>query len=353
MVCKDYSIGMTVNTSKLRFFSSVLFFFFLTVLPVCAAEKKVSATDAAKKLDADMSWNPLSQELTFTVGDHTAQCRIGQPLILFDYHNAVITQSPQMGANAQPELPAALFTQLENFFKQFNTGAFFRVGAILIDPGHGGKDPGTIGSYVEDGKTIPVYEKNIALTVSRSLYDMLQETYPDKKILLTRSDDTYPSLEERVEMANKVRLKKNEAILYISIHANASPFNTKPYGFEVWYLPPDYRRDLIDKNTASKEIVHILNSMLEEEFSTESILIAKNISDGLEAQIGKESKNRGLKEKEWFVVRNTKMPSVLIELGFVTNPEEAKRLNTPSYLQKCAQGIYNGLTAFITRFESP
>ena len=257
-----------------------------------------------------------------------------------------------MGTDAQPQLPAALFTQLEDFFKQFNTGAFFRIGAILIDPGHGGRDPGTVGSYIENGKTIPVYEKNIALTVSLALDELLRKTYPDKKILLTRSGDTYPSLEDRVEMANGVPLKKNEAILYISIHANAAPFNKKPYGFEVWYLPTDYRRDLIDKNAASKEIIHILNSMMEEEFSTESILIAKNISDGLDAQIGKESKNRGLKEKEWYVVRNAKMPSVLIELGFVTNPEEAKRLNTPSYLQKCAQGIYNGLTAFISRFES-
>ena len=319
-------------------------FLLLSVASVFAAEKTVSAAEAAKALDADVSWNPLSQELTFTVGEHTAQCRIGKPLVFFDYREAAIAQAPRMGTDAQPQLPAALFTQLEDFFKQFNTGAFFRIGAILIDPGHGGRDPGTVGSYIENGKTIPVYEKNIALTVSLALDELLRKTYPDKKILLTRSGDTYPSLEDRVEMANGVPLKKNEAILYISIHANAAPFNKKPYGFEVWYL--------IDKNAASKEIIHILNSMMEEEFSTESILIAKNISDGLDAQIGKESKNRGLKEKEWYVVRNAKMPSVLIELGFVTNPEEAKRLNTPSYLQKCAQGIYNGLTAFISRFES-
>ena len=342
---------MTAKRHNSVLFIAGIFLFLVGSAPVFAAEKTVSARDAANAIGADLSWNPLSQEITFTVGDHIAQCRIGAPLIFFDYHEAVIAQAPLMGTHAQPQLSAALFAQLEDFFKQFDTGSFFRVGAILIDPGHGGKDPGTIGSYIENGKTIPVYEKNIALTVSRSLYDMLQKTYPDKKILMTRSDDTYPSLEERVEMANKVPLKKNEAILYISIHANASPFNKAPYGFEVWYLPTDYRRDVIDKNAASKEIAHILNIMLEEEFSTESILIAKNISDGLEAQIGKESKNRGLKEKEWFVVRNAKMPSVLIELGFVSNPEEAKRLNTPSYLQKCAQGIYNGLTAFISRFE--
>ena len=332
---------MTAKRHNSVLFIAGIFLFLVGSAPVFAAEKTVSARDAANAIGADLSWNPLSQEITFTVGDHIAQCRIGAPLVFFDYHEAVTAQAPLMGTHAQPQLSAALFAQLEDFFKQFDTGSFFRVGAILIDPGHGGKDPGTIGSYIENGKTIPVYEKNIALTVSRSLYDMLQKTYPDKKILMTRSDDTYPSLEERVEMANKVPLKKNEAILYISIHANASPFNKAPY----------YRRDVIDKNAASKEIAHILNIMLEEEFSTESILIAKNISDGLEAQIGKESKNRGLKEKEWFVVRNAKMPSVLIELGFVSNPEEAKRLNTPSYLQKCAQGIYNGLTAFISRFE--
>jgi N-acetylmuramoyl-L-alanine amidase, family 3 len=348
---KVYSIGMTAKRYNAKFFTTVIFLLLVSVVPAFSAEKNVSALETADRLGADLTWDPLSQEITFTVGNHTAQCRIGTPLVFFDYRETIIAQAPLMGTNAQPQLPAALFTQLETFFKQFDIGSFFRVGAILIDPGHGGKDPGTTGSYVENGKTIPVYEKNIALSVSLSLYDMLRKTYPDKKILLTRSDDTYPSLEERVEMANKVLLKKNEAILYISIHANASPFNKKPYGFEIWYLPTDYRRNLIDKNTASREIAHILNIMLEEEFSTESILIAKNISDGLEAQIGKESKNRGLKEKEWFVVRNAKMPSVLIELGFVTNPEEAKRLNTPSYLQKCAQGIYNGLTAFISRFE--
>lgn len=342
---------MIAKTRNGRRFTTFVFLL-LSVASVFAAEKTVSAAEAAKALDADVAWNPLSQEITFTVGEHAAQCRIGKPLVFFDYREAAVTHAPQMSTDAQPILPAALFTQLEDFFKRFNTGAFFRIGAILIDPGHGGRDPGTVGSYIENGKTIPVYEKNIALTVSLALDELLRKTYPDKKILLTRSGDTYPSLEDRVEMANGVPLKKNEAILYISIHANAAPFNKKPYGFEVWYLPTDYRRDLIDKNAASKEIIHILNSMMEEEFSTESILIAKNISDGLDAQIGKESKNRGLKEKEWYVVRNAKMPSVLIELGFVTNPEEAKRLNTPSYLQKCAQGIYNGLTAFISRFES-
>ena len=141
--------------NSVRFIAGI-FLFLLSSASVFAAEKTVSALDAAKALGADLSWNPLSQEITFTVGEHTAQCRIGVPLVFFDYQQTVIAQAPLMGTNAQPQLPAALFAQLEDFFKQFDTGSFFRVGAILIDPGHGGKDPGTIGSYIENGQTISV-----------------------------------------------------------------------------------------------------------------------------------------------------------------------------------------------------
>lgn len=328
----------------------------------------ISAVDAAQKLQATLSWDPLLQEITFTDAEHTVQCAVGQSLVFFDYRETVIADAPIFDKAGQPVLPYSLFNRIEHFFRKFSvstsspvpppaaapapaSSTSFCIGAILIDPGHGGKDGGATGSYTEDGKTVRVYEKNIALAVSLALYKKLRHTYPDKKILLTRSDDTYPTLEERVEMANGVPLQKNEAILYISIHANASLSN-RASGFEVWYLPPEYRRNLIDKHAAPKEIQPILNIMLEEEFTTESILMAKSILDGLDAKIGKESRNRGLKEREYFVVRNAKMPSILIELGFVSNPEEAKRLNTPAYLQKCAEGIYNGLLSFITQFES-
>ncbi len=91
--------------------------------------------------------------------------------------------------------------------------------------------------------------------------------------------------------------------------------------------------------------------MMEEEFTTESVLIAKFILDELDREIGAQSGNRGLKEEEWFVVRNANMPSVLIEVGFVSNPEEAVLLNDAGYLRKITTGIYNGLAAFIVHFE--
>ena len=122
------------------------------------------------------------------------------------------------------------------------------IAAVLIDPGHGGKDPGAIGSHTIDDEKIRINEKDIVLDVSRQLYQALALRYPDKQIMLTRDDDTFISLENRVNKANSISLGDHEAIIYISIHANAS-LNSKAHGFEVWYLPPDYRRTLIDQKS--------------------------------------------------------------------------------------------------------
>jgi N-acetylmuramoyl-L-alanine amidase len=183
------------------------------------------------------------------------------------------------------------------------------------------------------------------------LYSRLKSAYPDKNISLTRSTDKFLSLSQRTDIANSIKLKDKEAILYISIHVNAS-LDKKASGYEVWYLSPGYRRTVLDKNsTDDKNLFPILNSMMEEEYTTESILIAKFIMDGIQAQVEKLSSPRGIKAEEWFVVRNANMPSVLIEVGFLTNQEEAMNLNSDSYLQKTTQGIYNGISAFVTHFE--
>ena len=229
-----------------------------------------------------------------------------------------------------------------------------RIAAILIDPGHGGKDSGAIGRHRVNNKPLVINEKDVVLDISKKLYKRLKSRYKDKRILLTRNDDSYPDLESRVEMANNIKLKDNEAVIYISIHANAS-FNVKAKGFEVWYLPPDYRRELIDEKSVDKgneEIIPILNTMLEEEYTLESILLARNIINNLEKSTEGKAVNRGLKEETWFVVRNAKMPSVLIEVGFVSNKEEAVLLNSDAYLKKLTDGIYNGIENFIENIEN-
>ena len=230
----------------------------------------------------------------------------------------------------------------------------YRVAAILIDPGHGGKDPGAIGRHDVNGKSFVINEKDIVLDIALELNKKLVSTYKDKKIILSRNNDSYITHEDRVDKGNSFKLAKNEAIIMVSIHANAS-LNKNAKGFEVWYLPPDYRRELIDAKTVDKktrDILPILNSMLEEEFTIESMLLAQNILDGLDSVIGEKELVRGLKEEIWFVVRNAKMPSVLIEVGFVSNKEEAQKLANKAYLKKITEGIYNGIMKFIENFET-
>jgi len=227
---------------------------------------------------------------------------------------------------------------------------------IVIDPGHGGKDPGTNHRHTINGKSVYLVEKDIVLFVSTELKRMLENRYPGKGVVLTRSDDTYLKLEERVEIANTIELEAaDESIVFISVHANAS-LNSATYGYEVWYLPPEYGRgnllseDIVGADT--KDLRQILNTMKDEEFTIQSVLLAQDILNGLDMTIGETSKNLGLKEESWFVVRNAKMPSVLVELGFVTNVTEAGRMADSTHLRKMAAGLYNGITAFIEDFES-
>ncbi|MDC7235565.1 MAG: N-acetylmuramoyl-L-alanine amidase, partial [Spirochaetales bacterium] len=226
----------------------------------------------------------------------------------------------------------------------------FRVSAIILDPGHGGRDSGATSRYPVDGINVALQEKNLVLDITLALQEKLEEKYPDKDIILTRSNDIYPTLEDRVEQANSIITGDGEGIIYISIHGNAS-LNMKAEGFEVWFLPEDYRRQLINDDS-DDNINTVLNTLMEEEFTLESKKLAGYILDNLEKEIGSSSTNRGLKEESWFVVRNAMMASVLVEAGFITNKEESAKLRDPAYLKRINNGIYNGIVDFVDFFEN-
>lgn len=229
----------------------------------------------------------------------------------------------------------------------------FSIAAILIDPGHGGKDSGAIGEFGTGKDRLRILEKDVVLAIGADVYARLQARWPDKRILLTRTGDTFPSLDARVDKANEVPLGVNEAIIYVSIHANAS-FNKTASGFEVWYLNPEYRRTVVDPKKAEgvdKNVLPILNAMLEEEYTTESVFLARSILGSMKKSVGGSSIDRGIREEEWFVVRNAKMPSVLVEVGFVTNEAEARLLSDQEHLRKLGDGIYTGIVDFVDYFE--
>ncbi len=229
-----------------------------------------------------------------------------------------------------------------------------RIAAVFIDPGHGGRDPGAIGSHSIDGDERRLQEKDLVLDVGLRLQALLEQRYPDKEIVMSRNTDVYLTLEERTARANRIDVEPNESVIFVSLHANAS-LNRRASGFEVWFLPPEFRRrNLIDANDVGvndPDLLSILNTMREEEITLESVLLARNVLSGLDSAIGTVSPNRGLREESWYVVRNAKMPSILVEIGFVTSREEFLRLEQDDYLHRITEGIYTGVTNFVHSFE--
>jgi N-acetylmuramoyl-L-alanine amidase len=225
-----------------------------------------------------------------------------------------------------------------------------RVQVIVLDAGHGGSDPGSLGHHVIDGKSVVLKEKDLTLAVVQETHRLLQEAFPDRTIVLTRIGDTYPTLQERVKIAHDQDLGPHDSILFLSVHFNAS-LNTKASGLEFWYVPQDYDREVIASGDLPESVFPVLNLMVDQEFKKESQALAADLASGLARELGDDQIQRGLKENPWFVVRMARMPAVLAELGFITNLAEATRLTDPAYLKQLARGLYNGLESFIRTYE--
>jgi N-acetylmuramoyl-L-alanine amidase len=318
-------------------------------------ENMTSLTDIISETSAQLRWDPYRSLGELTFSGKSIIFKPGIPFLLQNHAEKSEKIDVIRGENGDIFFSVRASEIIKNYFAlttaQKNS---LRIKAIIIDPGHGGKDPGAIGQYTDGENTVNIQEKNIVLTVGQQVAEELRINYQDKDIILTRSTDEFISLEQRTIIANEIELKKNESIIFVSIHANAS-LNSKARGFEVWYLPPEYRRELLDDSVIESEpqdVIPILNTMLEEEITVESILLAQSIQTGLKSIVGDIIEDRGLKEESWFVVRNTKMPAVLVELGFITNKEEVKILSDNTYLKKISEGIYNGISGFINHFET-
>jgi N-acetylmuramoyl-L-alanine amidase len=322
-----------------------------------AAPAALTLEDTLRALDAELRWDPLFRSGILSSGNHSLAFQTGtagvrNPVVL-DNRDVLTLPAPYLeeGALRFPgEFVSAAQRTLDEYLQQERSR--FRIAAIIVDPGHGGKDNGASGTHTVKGRTFTLLEKDVNLRVSRDLHALLRAAYPDKQVLLTRTGDTYPTLEDRAVFANSVPLRENEAIIYISIHANAS-LAKSARGYEVWYLSPETRRTLIteSKYADAPEIIPLLNDMMEEEFTTESITMAQLILNQFKETLGPLMPSRGLKAEDWYVVKNARMPSVLVELGFVTNEADALLMTDETYLRKFSQALYKGITQFVTMFE--
>lgn len=313
---------------------------------------RVDLLDLAAEVGAVLEWNPMRQMGVLASDHHRVALRVGTPWVLVDRAKPLYVGHIVRSSGAVLlEAPGA--EQLRRLLSAADSAPVHRIGAILIDPGHGGRDPGASATHRFGDRTVALREKEIVLETSIALHRLLSARYPDKRVVLSRSDDRYLTLEQRTDLANGLLRETGAAVIFISVHANAS-LSKVARGFEVWYLPEDYRRDVILPGSSaarSPKLAPILNTVQEEEFTRDSQLLAQTIVDHFQHRVGDRSINRGVREESWFVVRNAKMPAVLVELGFATNKREAELLADPGYLQTLAEAIYSAVTAFVAVFE--
>jgi N-acetylmuramoyl-L-alanine amidase len=214
---------------------------------------------------------------------------------------------------------------------------------VLIDPGHGGAEGGAEGYLVEKNKKTVVYEKELTLRLAKALELKLKDNY---RVFLTREKDQFISLNDRAKMADDVK-----ADIIISIHFNSSPHKTAT-GVETYYL--DNHKDKAVKKVESVEnqnvtgedfiINHILIDLAIGLTSKTSQQLAKLIHSSSTQSVKKFNvKNRGFKAGLFYVLALSKRPGVLIEAGFLSNPQELARISSESYLHDYAQGISEGV----------
>ena len=325
----------------------------LTLDETISAIKTVSPNEQVQ-----FRWDPLFRDGSFKLGEHygsfSAAVKEGETGdLVFDNRELFNVPLPYNNSGSLV-FPDNFVSTLKNTFARMYEKDLsrFRVAVIVIDPGHGGKDSGAVGNLTVNGKTTQVYEKDIVLKTGLALRDRLINAYPDKRILMTRDTDKYLTLDQRAEKANAVTVKDNEAVIFISIHANYSA-NSSARGYEVWHITSGQRRKLLDssKHNYSPDVHAILNAMLEEEYTTESILLADSILSGLGKTFGNTMPSRGRKANDWFVVRNSRMPAVLVELGFVSNQQDTLYMTGEEGLLKFTDSLYNGIANFIGIFE--
>ncbi|TGN20175.1 N-acetylmuramoyl-L-alanine amidase [Leptospira idonii] len=218
------------------------------------------------------------------------------------------------------------------------------VKAIIIDPGHGGKDPGTSDA---DGN----FEKNVSLAVGRYLYLYLRKYYPEIRLVLTRKTDVFIELEDRSKQANSL-LKDTRDSIFISLHCNAS-LNEKADGFEIYYLSQSPSTEqaretaLVENKFISPHSDANVKAIQSQMLSSVTQRRSKKLAESVEAEYDQGMtgliSSRGVKKADFSVLRGSLMPAVLVEMGYLTNPKESKILRDKNFQKKIARSIIKGI----------
>ena len=230
---------------------------------------------------------------------------------------------------------------------------------ILVDPGHGGEDQGAQGYYIKSWKVgkkykkkrVYVLEKDLTLKLAKKVHQLIAKKYT---AYLTRSIDRTVHLSERANLADKIK-----ADLFISIHFNSNRKKTSN-GYEIYYL--DNHKDVAVKKveTVENETVegqdNIINQILIDLVIKKTVKTSKELAKRIHQKVTPVTKkyrvrNRGVKPGLFYVLALSKRPGVLVEAGFISNPNELKKMMTGKYLDSMAKAIADGVDAYAVKFK--
>jgi N-acetylmuramoyl-L-alanine amidase len=300
----------------------------------------------------DWEWDPLARVVTLSSVDNQIKLLVGSSSILVN-NEAKQIRHPVELYQGMVVIPVSFIPQLKYLLKipplEKEFVGVHKLRKIVIDPGHGGSDPGAIGKS-------GLIEKDVVLDIAKRLKQALEKE--SIEVILTRDSDEFISLWKRAQIANS-----QNADLFISIHANASRSKSLQ-GFEVYYLSErtdDYARALAAAENAafafegevvdspSTDLKATLWDIIFSENREESIELAKDICKTVVKET--EVKTKRIRGAPFYVLKRTQMPSILIEMGYLSNPTEEARLGNSFYRQKLTEAIVSGVLEYKREYE--
>ncbi len=252
----------------------------------------------------------------------------------------------------RPFLVAFVLVLMLTSFHDNHLSAQNKPFTVVIDPGHGGKDPGAVGATSR--------EKDIVLSVGRKLGALIEKHHDDVKVIYTRDSDHFVELNKRAEIANKAH-----ADLFISLHCNAlNRRHSSPQGVETFVLGLHRSKDNLDVAKAENAVImyeedyslkyegfnpnepesYIIFEFMANTFLSQSVYFATIVQNQLVNSA--KRMNRNVRQAGFLVLREVAMPSILVELGYISNPSEEKYLKSSSGQNALATAIYNGFREY-------
>lgn len=300
------------------------------------------------KYTLDCAWDGVAQTVTMDYRGQKVQALVGSRLVLVGKDKLTLSEPLKRRRGAvvvPPDFEKLVFGVKQAAIPAGGSQLGRRLGTVVVDAGHGGKDPGAVGFG-------GLKEKNVNLDIASRIARNLREAGVD--VIQTRTDDDFISLAERT-----VRASRPGVDLFVSIHSNSTKSRSAS-GIEVYYVgalsfddkcePQRLQNEkklcaLLNMRKEAPEVRGIVTDMLYAHKVEDGARLADAVSRGLARGLGQVS--RGSKPGRFYVLRNTLVPSVLVEVGFISNPKEASQLKEGAYRQKIADAITKSLMRYV------